>query len=96
MKERYNELNELLTSLFRQLPFPMGGSDDKMLSIYMSERENLRMTAIVTEKGYTLVSASGEILQCSTLQEVESAFLIYFRNRLGSGCQLAKALGLEV
>ena len=96
MKERYNELNELLTSLFRQLPFPMGGSDDKMLSIYMSERENLRMTAIVMKKGYTLVSASGEILQCSTLQEVESAFLIYFRNRLGSGCQLAKALGLEV
>jgi len=96
MKERYFELKELLTALFRQLPFPMGGSDDEMLSIYMSERENLRMTAITTSKGYTVVSASGEILQCSTLQEVESAFLLYFRNRLGSGCQLAKALGLDV
>ena len=96
MKERYNNLKELLTSLFRQLSFPTGGSDDEMLSIYMSERENLRMTAIVTEKGYTLVSASGKILQCSTLQEVESAFLLYFRNRLGSGCQLAKALGMDV
>lgn len=96
MKERYIELKNLLTSLFRQLPFPMGGENDDMLSIYMTERENLRMEAITTSKGYTVITAGGEILQCSTLQEVESAFLLYFRNRLGSGCQLAKALGLDV
>lgn len=96
MRERYNELKNLLTTLFRQLTFPMGGSNDEMLSIYMTEGEDLRLIAITTGNGYTVVSASGEVLLCSTLQEVESAFLLYFRNRLGSGCQLAKALGLDV
>ena len=96
MKEKYYELKELLTELFRQLPFPVGGSDDEMLSIYMSEGSDLRMTAIVTRKGYTVVNAGGEVIQCSTLQEVESTFLLYFKKSAGSKCLLAKAFGMDV
>ena len=96
MKERFIELKNLLTALFRQLPFPIGGSDDKMLSIFMEEDENIRLIAITTSKGYTVISAGGEILQNLTIQEVENAFLLYFRNRTGTGYQLAKALGVNL
>ena len=56
----------------------MGGENENMLAIYMSEWETHRLIATVTEKGYTLVTASGATIQLEKLEDVESAFLSYF------------------
>lgn len=93
-RTNYEKLAGLLTVLFRQLPFPMGGCNPEAESIYMVGGE-LRMTAIATHKEYVVVSGSGEVYKFSTVEEVESCFLIYFRKSFHAGQQLAKNLGME-
>lgn len=94
MEKKFEELCNLLTHLFRQLPFPMGGYNKENGSIYMIDND-LRMTALLTKNGYVVVSASGDVYNFSTIAEVESCFLLYFRKTLNSTQQLAKNLGME-
>ena len=81
MKDRYKKLKELLADLFQELQFPIGGENDDLMSIYMSEGENHRMTAMVTTDGYIVVYGDGRTLRCQKIQMVEGAFLVYFKKQ---------------
>ena len=96
MKERYNELLELLEDLIcNELSFPMGSVNSDMLSICVLEGDRRRLVAMVTENGYTVISAQGEVTHHSSIQDVKSRFLVYFKGMPDCLEQRAHVLGIS-
>ena len=79
MEARFEALKGLLDELMDEIQNPVGGVFTLSLSICMVESKDSRVLATVTENGYVVVSASGQVVKCTTLHEVEQCFLSYFK-----------------
>ena len=79
MEARFEALKNLLEELMDKIQKPIGAISTFPLCICMAESAEVRVVAMVTEKGYVVVSASGQVVKCTTLAEVESCFLSYFK-----------------
>ena len=79
MEARFEALKNLLDELMDEMQNPIGAVSTFSLSICMAESAEARVVAIVTENGYVVVSADGQVAKCTTLHEVEQCFLSYFK-----------------
>ena len=79
MQARFEALKSLLDELMDVIQSPIGAVSTFPLCISMADSAEIRVVAIVTEKGYVVVSASGQVVKCTTLAEVKSCFLSYFK-----------------
>lgn len=77
-------MSDTLTKLFRQLYFPIGGYEEEIETIWMSEGRGVKLVATKTENGIVCVSGKGEIITVSNEEEMEQVFLSYFK---GNGLQ---------
>lgn len=76
----FAEMSNSLTSLFRRLSFPIGGTEKENETIWMAE-PNKKLTAINTSNGIVVVSSEGTIYLCSSLEEMEKRFIEYFSGK---------------
>jgi len=93
MKNRFYSLNrqkvrmkmsEVLTKLFRQLYFPMGGYEEETDTMWMSEGHGTKLVATRTENGIICVSGKGEVITVNNEEELEKTFVSFF---MGNGLQ---------
>lgn len=77
-------MSEVLTKLFRQLYFPMGGYEEETDTMWMSEGHGTKLVATRTENGIICVSGKGEVITVNNEEELEKTFVSFF---MGNGLQ---------